>query len=52
MKVMCSFSLLLRLAFWLGVVALFIGLLLGSAPGTAPATPVEPVVATHGEEVR
>jgi hypothetical protein len=52
MKVMCSFSLLLRLAFWLGVVALTIGVLLGSAQGTAPANPVDPVVATHGEEVR
>ncbi|MEV6909282.1 hypothetical protein [Amycolatopsis sp. NPDC051071] len=51
MKVMCSFSLLLRLAFWLGMVALFTGLLLGSTQGTAPAIPVSPAVATHGEEV-
>ncbi|MFI0798087.1 hypothetical protein SAMN04489729_1706 [Amycolatopsis lurida] len=51
MKVMCSFSLLLRLAFWLWVVALVMGLVLGSAPGTAPANPVSPVVATDGKEV-
>lgn len=51
MKVMCSFSLLLRLAFWLGVVALATGVLLGSVPQTAPANPDNPVVATHGEEV-
>lgn len=52
MKVMCSFSLLLRLAFWLWVVALTAGLLLGSVSGTAPADPVAPVVTTPGEEVR
>lgn len=52
MKVECSFSLLLRLAFWLWVVALFLGAVLGSAQGTAPANPVKPAVATHGEEVR
>ncbi|MFC3453837.1 hypothetical protein [Amycolatopsis speibonae] len=51
MKVECSLSLLLRLAFWLWVVALVIGLALGCAPGTAPATPAESVVATHGKEV-
>jgi hypothetical protein len=52
MKVKCSFSLLLRLAFWLWVVAIVIGVVLGSAAGTAPANPVNPVVATYGEEVR
>ncbi|WP_410659428.1 hypothetical protein [Amycolatopsis sp. lyj-112] len=52
MKVECSFSLLLRLAFWLGVVAIFIGAVLGSATGSAPANPVKTAVATHGEEVR
>ncbi|MFI7115970.1 hypothetical protein [Amycolatopsis sp. NPDC049868] len=51
MTVKCSFSLLLRLAFWLWVVALFIGVALGSAQGTAPANPVSPVVATQGKEV-
>lgn len=51
MQVMCSFSLLLRLAFWLWVVALVIGVALGGAPGTAPANPGSPAVATHGKEV-
>ncbi|WP_158255855.1 hypothetical protein [Amycolatopsis sp. BJA-103] len=51
MKVECSFSLLIRLAFWLWVVALVIGVALGSAMGTAPAPSVKTVVATHGKEV-
>lgn len=51
MKVECPLSLLVRLAFWLWVVALLIGVVLGGASGTASANPVEPVVATHGKEV-
>ncbi|WP_410578480.1 hypothetical protein [Amycolatopsis sp. lyj-108] len=51
MKVMCSLSLLLRLAFWLWVIALVVGVLLGGAQGTAPANPVQPAVATYGKEV-
>ncbi|MEV7553664.1 hypothetical protein AB0N89_28955 [Amycolatopsis sp. NPDC089917] len=51
MKVECSLSLLLRLAFWLWMVALVIGVALGCTQGTAPATPGRPVVATHGKEV-
>ncbi|MEU3768437.1 hypothetical protein AB0E55_25565 [Amycolatopsis keratiniphila] len=51
MTVKCSLSLLLRIAFWLWVVALLIGVALGSAVGTAPANPVSPEVATYGKEV-
>ncbi|UMP03546.1 hypothetical protein [Amycolatopsis sp. EV170708-02-1] len=51
MTVKCSLSLLLRLAFWLWVIALVIGLALGGAQGTAPANPGSPAVATYGKEV-
>ncbi|MFI5587437.1 hypothetical protein ACIA5G_20480 [Amycolatopsis sp. NPDC051758] len=53
MKVVCSFSLLLRLAFWLTAVALVAGVALGQPGDTAPPTPdTTPVVVAHGEEVR
>ncbi|WP_370967553.1 hypothetical protein [Amycolatopsis sp. cg9] len=53
MKVVCSFSLLLRLAFRLTAAALVAGIALGHqpAPGTAPQQ-LTPVVAAYGEEVR
>jgi hypothetical protein len=52
MKVFCSFSLLLRLAFWLAGSALVAGLLLGHPEEQAPVERITPVVAVHGEEVR
>jgi hypothetical protein len=52
MKVVCSFSLLLRLAFWLAGSALVAGVLLGHQEDTTPVERVTPVVAAHGEEVR
>jgi hypothetical protein len=52
MQVVCSFSLLLRLAFWLVAVALVAGVALGQHGDTTPAPSVTPVVAAHGEEVR
>jgi hypothetical protein len=52
MKVFCSFSLLLRLAFWLAGSALVAGLLLGHREETAPVERITPVAAAHGEEVR
>ncbi|NBH03694.1 hypothetical protein [Amycolatopsis sp. SID8362] len=53
MKVVCSFSLLLRLAFWLTASALVAGVALGHQPDpvTAPQQ-LTPVVAAYGEEVR
>jgi hypothetical protein len=45
MKVVCSFSLLLRLAFWLSAVALVAGVALGQPGNSAPAEPRTPVVA-------
>ncbi|WP_297549873.1 hypothetical protein [Amycolatopsis sp.] len=50
MKVMCSFSLLLRLVFWLSVFAFVVGVALGGTPGIAPPDRVAPVVTIHGEE--
>ncbi|MFJ1761200.1 hypothetical protein ACIOD2_12835 [Amycolatopsis sp. NPDC088138] len=52
MKVFCSFSLLLRLAFWVAGTALVAGLLLGHQEEPVPAERVTTVVAAHGEEVR
>jgi hypothetical protein len=52
MKVFCSFSLLLRLAFWLAGSALVAGLLLGHQDEPAPVERITPVAAAHGEEVR
>jgi hypothetical protein len=50
LKVMCSFSLLLRLVFWLSVFAFVVGVALGGTPGIAPPDRVAPVVTIHGEE--
>jgi hypothetical protein len=52
MKVVCSFSLLLRLAFWLTAVALVAGVALGQPGDTAPPAPDTPVVVAHGDQVR
>ena len=52
MKVVCSFSLLLRLAFWLSVIALVTGAALGDRHGTASPGPIAPVVAAPGKEVQ
>ncbi|WP_370949034.1 hypothetical protein AB5J62_16190 [Amycolatopsis sp. cg5] len=52
MKVMCSFSLLLRLAFWLSLFALTTGVVLGAGQVTAPAKPADPVATSHRKEVR
>jgi hypothetical protein len=52
MKVVCSFSLLLRLAFWLAGAALVAGVALGHQEEPAPVERVTPVVVAHGEEVR
>ncbi|MEQ0562097.1 hypothetical protein ABJI51_23680 [Amycolatopsis sp. NEAU-NG30] len=45
MKIVCSFSQLLRAGFWLTAVALVTGLALGGQDGPAPAHPRPPVVA-------
>jgi hypothetical protein len=47
MKVICSFSLLVRLAFWLTAVALVAGVALGQPGDPAPVEPRTPVVAAH-----
>lgn len=52
MKVMCSFSLLLRLAFWLSLFALTTGVVLGTTQDTAPVNPAGPGVSAHRKEVR
>lgn len=52
MKVICSFSLLARLAFWLVAVALVAGVSLGQHGDTAPTRPDTPVVAAHTADVR
>lgn len=52
MKVICSFSLLLRLAFWLVAVALVAGVSLGQHGDAAPAPQDTPVVAAHHADVR
>ncbi|MFD8496736.1 hypothetical protein [Amycolatopsis sp. NPDC059657] len=49
---MCSFSLLLRLAFWLSLFALTTGVVLGTTHDTAPAKPADPVAPVHRKEVR
>ncbi|GAB3577662.1 hypothetical protein GCM10027445_43680 [Amycolatopsis endophytica] len=55
MKVECSFSLLLRLAFWLAVPAVVLGVLLGASlghqPEAAPGDGSASVVRSAGEEV-
>jgi hypothetical protein len=52
MKVVCSFSLLLRLALGLAGSALVAGVALSHPEDTAPVERVTPVVVAHGEEVR
>ncbi|GAB3168654.1 hypothetical protein GCM10027258_95530 [Amycolatopsis stemonae] len=52
MKVICSFSLLLRSAFWLVAVALVAGVALGGHEDTAPAPASTPVVVAHQAQVR
>ncbi|SDW33650.1 hypothetical protein SAMN05421504_101300 [Amycolatopsis xylanica] len=52
MKILCSFSLLLRFAFWLSLCALTTGVVLGTTHGTAPAKPADAVVPAHRKEVR
>ncbi|MEC3981397.1 hypothetical protein [Amycolatopsis sp. H20-H5] len=53
MKVVCSFSLLLRMVFWVAAIVLVIGVSLGSSAGNAtPPGEVVPVVSVHGQELR
>ncbi|HEY3471511.1 MAG TPA: hypothetical protein VGL47_40700 [Amycolatopsis sp.] len=52
MKVICSFSQLLRVGFWLSAVALVAGVALGQQGDPAPAEPGTPVVAAHQADVR
>ncbi|MEV5300946.1 hypothetical protein [Amycolatopsis methanolica] len=51
MKVVCSFSLLLRIAFWLTVLAVVLGVSLGHRPAAAPVSHPVSVVGEAGEEV-
>jgi hypothetical protein len=52
MKITCSFSLLVRLLFWLSVFTFVVGVALGGTQGQPPLNGLVPVVGTHGEEVR